>query len=111
MVALSKAASFDMTLMFMDSKEKKDLVTIVQFLKQQVGSVDKDVLKQIDILWTFEWCGFGCGESHLNHLQIWTIPYWSITIPLTALSAFLLLSKPRQSTQKKTLEPISVGGA
>ena len=35
------------------------------------------------------------------------IPYWSIVIPMTALSAFLLLSKPRKSTPKETTEPIS----
>jgi hypothetical protein len=35
------------------------------------------------------------------------VPYWIITIPLTILSAFLLLSKPRPSTPKKTPEPIS----
>jgi len=34
MAALSKASSIDMTLMFMDSKEKKDLVNIVKTLKK-----------------------------------------------------------------------------
>jgi len=29
----------------------------------------------------------------------WTFPYWSIVIPLTLLSAWLLLSKPRQPKQ------------
>jgi hypothetical protein len=28
---------------------------------------------------------------------IWTIPYWSIVIPLTLLSAWLLLSNPKRS--------------
>ena len=32
-------------------------------------------------------------------------PYWSIVLPLTALSAFLLLTNPRQSKQKKINEP------
>jgi len=40
----------------------------------------------------------------------WIIPYWSIVIPLTLLSAYLLLSKPRKSIQKKIIEPIAVEG-
>lgn len=28
----------------------------------------------------------------------WSIPYWSFVIPLTLLSAWLLLSKPRAKT-------------
>ena len=43
-------------------------------------------------------------EHDVSHLMF---PYWSIVILLTALSAFLLLSKPRPSTQKKTPEPIA----
>jgi len=39
--------------------------------------------------------------------QVVIFPYWSITIPLTLISAFLLLSKPRKSTQMKTLGLIS----
>ena len=38
--------------------------------------------------------------------QFISIRYWSIVLPLTVLSAFLLLTKPRKSNQKKTLEPI-----
>jgi hypothetical protein len=42
---------------------------------------------------------------------MWMFPYWSIALPLTALSAFLLLTNPHQTTPKKTSEPISgVGG-
>ena len=43
--------------------------------------------------------------------RIYRIPYWSITVPLTVISAFLFLSKPRKSTQMKITEPISVEGA
>ena len=37
-------------------------------------------------------------------------PYYSIVLPMTATSAFLLLSKPRQSTPKKTPETIPQEG-
>jgi hypothetical protein len=38
------------------------------------------------------------ARAKWNDIQnsIWVIPYWSIVLPLTALSAYLLLSKPRQ---------------
>ena len=40
------------------------------------------------------------------------IPYWSLVIPLTFLSAYLLLKKPQTSTSKKTPEPTAnEGGA
>ena len=35
------------------------------------------------------------------------IPYYSIVFPLTAVSAFLLLSVRRHSTPGKTTEPIA----
>ena len=53
----------------------------------------------------WSWSGFVLALSQ-NKL-VWTIPYWSIVIPLTALSAVLLLTKPRQSTPKKTPETIA----
>ena len=48
MAALGKAASFDMTLMFMDSQEKKLLVQIIQALKASSAKLDQAVVKQID---------------------------------------------------------------
>lgn len=38
------------------------------------------------------------------------IRYWTVVIPLTLLSAYLLLSKPRKSTPKKITEPIPSEG-
>ena len=38
-------------------------------------------------------------------MSVWKVPYWSVVIPLTLLSAFLLLTKPHQSTPKKCTEP------
>ena len=49
------------------------------------------------ITWRFRWYGFGVGTLAQGDMgmMISTIPYWSIVIPLTLLSAYLLLSKPR----------------
>jgi hypothetical protein len=60
--------------------------------------------------WRHGWGGFDFGAgTHKRwncHIERWAIPYWSIVIPLTLLSAWLLLSKPRHSNQKKPIEPI-----
>ena len=47
--------------------------------------------------------GFHFAKSTIDppdrgNLAIWIIPYWSIVIPLTLLSAWLLLSKQRPKT-------------
>jgi len=38
------------------------------------------------------------------------IPYWFVVLQLTMLSAYLLIKKPKTSTQKKITEPIVVEG-
>jgi hypothetical protein len=49
--------------------------------------------------WRFQFLGFGIGlqpkalwAASASH-TIWTVPYWFIVLPLTMLSAWLLLSK------------------
>jgi hypothetical protein len=50
------------------------------------------------------WRGFGFAVGELNvpsadrfNHTIWIIPYWSLLIPLTSLSAWLLLAKPHRT--------------
>ena len=59
--------------------------------------------------WAWYQLGFGVIDERFEggHLKGWFAHYWSIAIPMTLLSAWLLLSKPRKSIQKKTIEPIS----
>ena len=38
-------------------------------------------------------------------MGVWAIPYW-IGIPLTGLSAYLLILTPRKSTPKKNIESV-----
>jgi len=69
-----------------------------------------------DINWEWQRYGFGGGSIAAppgeTPLAFLVVPYWSITIPLTALSAFLLISKPKTSNQKKTAPPApNDGGA
>jgi hypothetical protein len=64
-----------------------------------------------DLRFIWHLCGFGvyerCPNDPNNGGLRLLIPYWSIVIPLTLLSAYLLLSKPRQSIQQKPAEPIT----
>ena len=57
--------------------------------------------------------GFSCGSATRGgrRFEEWIVPYWSVVLPLTLLSAYLILSKSRQSTQKKSREPIPAGEA
>ena len=66
-----------------------------------------------EIKWRWLWFGFDAGKMNFGEAIVsWCrIPYWSIVLPLTALSAFLLLTKPRLSTQERTTESASVEGA
>lgn len=34
----------------------------------------------------------------------WRVPYWAMILPLTLLSAFLIISKPRQPKAPRTLQ-------
>ena len=62
-----------------------------------------------DVRWRY--LGFGIVDRNNERLSYLLIPYWSITIPLTLISAFLLLTKPHKSTTKKITEPtINEGG-
>lgn len=62
--------------------------------------------------WRSQYFGFDFGvlndDNFRNSFLI--IPYWFIVIPLTAISAYLLLSKSRKSTQTKTTQPIQNEG-
>lgn len=66
-----------------------------------------------DQVWRFCFGGFDCGQSIsvLHFKTACQIPYWSIVIPLTLLSTYLLLSKPRQTTSKKITESVPTTGA
>ena len=69
-----------------------------------------------DELWFLKsprrWLGFNAGRKKNDiagdFVLFAAVPYWSIVLPLIALSAYLLLSNPRQSTPSKIpVEPTS----
>jgi len=49
-------------------------------------------------------------KGKLVRVKYGAVSYWSVVIPLTLLSAFLLLTKPRSSMPKNTIEPIPSDG-
>ena len=58
------------------------------------------MLAATDLQWTWRLCGFGVCYDKLatevgDRMISFAIPYWACTVPLTLLSAYLLLSKPR----------------
>ena len=70
------------------------------------------VWKEEDAGLHWKWHFLGIGVRNLSrsngepYYSFFVITYWSIVLPLTLLSAILLLSKPRKSTPSKITEPI-----
>ena len=64
----------------------------------------------IDVRGTPEWRIDFAGFQLSDQFHLCFIPYWSITVPLTLISLWLLLSKPRNSTQNKITEPVPAEG-
>ena len=65
-----------------------------QFSKSsRPGKVTDLFLGEVSFDW--EWMGFASGEWSLMSVRLWTIPYWSIVLPLITISASLLLNRSR----------------
>ena len=70
--------------------------------KWSIVELHKTAAADDPMIWRFRWCGFAAGyelgRAYLpdGRVDLWFIPYWSIVIPLTLLSAYLLLVKPRK---------------
>jgi len=60
------------------------------------------VLSSANLQWNWRYFGFGICENQTteDQMQSLAIPYWSIVLPLTLLSAYLLLGKPRVAKPK-----------
>ena len=67
-------------------------------------------LHEIKMEWTLWWPGGGIGNAPASVVgndsrRLRFVSYWSIVLPLTLLSGWLLLSKPRPSKTKADSEP------
>jgi hypothetical protein len=58
-----------------------------------------------------QWYGFcrGVVLTSSTRRVIWTIPYYSIVLPLTAISAWLLITNPRKPAQKPPEPKATIG--
>jgi hypothetical protein len=68
-----------------------------------------DYVSEMDLIeWRWAWGGFrfGAGSSPDYRTEDYQLPYWSLTFPLTILSAYLILWKPRPQ-QPESLPRIS----
>ena len=83
-----------------------------EFMSDNFSTIDEQ-LKGIDWQWGFADIRFGRDPTPATSAFVCVAHYSWIVFPLTALSAFLLLTKPRQSNQEKINEPIQneEGGA
>ncbi|MDB5345770.1 MAG: hypothetical protein JWP89_4147 [Schlesneria sp.] len=69
-----------------------------------------DYWSEFEVSWRFDFAGFHFGEGRHRSwdewsVQLWTVPYAALTLALTLLSAWLLLSKPRRRPQPTTASP------
>ena len=66
------------------------------------------------IKYDWRWCGFSCGEYQYKggpRQRFWSIPHWAVILALTLLSAWVLLTKSRQSNQNKIAARTATEGA
>ncbi len=62
-----------------------------------------DYLTEVDeVEWRWDWVGFhfGAGHTSQHRTEDYLFPYWSVAIPLTLLSAYLILWKPRKQVNR-----------
>ena len=85
---------------------------VVTFHKSESAS-QPDEFEQQGVIRQWRCWGFQYGRDTTGSvlIEIWIMPYYSIAVPLTLLSTFLLLTKRRPSTPKKITEPIPIDGA
>ena len=72
--------------------------TLWRYLDVRGNPQPVDHLAEADeIVWRWDWAGFhfGAGRTRQTIEEDYVIPYWSITTPLTLLSAYLILWTPR----------------
>jgi hypothetical protein len=57
-----------------------------------------------EVIWRWDCFDFHFGASKLTNQyeQDWMVPYWSIVLPLAAISAWLILSKPGAKIEPPT---------
>jgi len=93
-----------------------------EFHSRRISDIDDRVFENPLFQWRWQLCGFGFGNTVdgpkqvgnqiviVPQITLAVIPYWSINIPLSLTSLWLLLSKPCKSIQKKINEATNAEG-
>ena len=121
--SLVRAESFEQTVVLSIGRSDETFRRSVRADSVKFASHDEAILSSILILFEPQleenncffvareshakrWCGFcwGTVEMSSSYRDIWKIPYWSIVIPLTMISGYFVLSKPRLAKPKATIE-------
>jgi len=59
--------------------------------------------------WHQHWCGFHLGQIDALHwggtITVFIVPYWSVAIPITFLSAYLILRPGKRKATQPTQNP------
>ncbi len=110
--SLNQISSIDGSLWYLRTITQPDGIPLIGWNSAEISKVDgfryddKGLRVRfvpsdyVDVKWRWEWEGFhfGAGESKYTRgeeTEFGVIPYWSVVLPLTLLSAYLLLSKPQ----------------
>ena len=92
-------------------------------VSRRFSDIDDRIFENPLFEWRWKRCGFGIGACVDGTKQVGNqmiqmtpgtvavVPCWSVVIPLTLISALLLLSNSRKSTSNKIVEPNPVEGA
>jgi hypothetical protein len=67
-----------------------------------------DAFEEAEVDWRWKWLGFEFLHATIRRpsgmngqTSRWSVPYWSLVLPLTVVSAWLLISKPRAAKSAK----------
>ena len=101
----SMFVSFQSGIHFLQNRPKLDdgprvFSPCVDWFSQRISGAS--FLSHPELKWKWHLAGFGVRECSPPPRNLgggllidWVVPYWSIAMPLTLLSAYLLLNKPR----------------
>lgn len=66
------------------------------------GALELDPTSGITPEWRFDWSAFHISDGTTDRcslpfrMRVWVVPYWFLVLPVTMLSAYLILWKPRK---------------
>ncbi|MDB5345263.1 MAG: hypothetical protein JWP89_3640 [Schlesneria sp.] len=84
------------------SRRKREQTSFSFLISERLSDNDNNEFwTGCDMQWRWSFAGFDFGKGVDDRMlpqqiERWVIPYWSVAIPFTMLSAYLFLGKPRK---------------